>query len=446
MVAIDQVEANKAVIRSYIDECVNKHDVDKLGDYMIENGIDHSAPPGLPQGLAGARMFLGMMWAAFPDVLYTIEDLVGEDDLVTIRATYTGSWQGAFMGKQPTGRSFRVEGIETLRLKDGKYVEHWGGIDLVGLMSQIGFYEDVQAAQQSEAIRELGRKYIEAINEDDFELLAQILDENFVDQAAVGTNMPQGLEGAKAAHLMLREGFPDVRFEIDELLVEGNKLVMRATGYGTNTGSFFGMPPTGKEVSWVGLRILRVENGKFVEGVAEFDQVGILQQMGIVPSLAPPPDLEANKEIIRRLYDEENKGNIDAIDDYMASDIVIWGDALAPYQKGTAGIKEQVKMVRQAFPDLTVTLEDLVAEGDKVTARIRWRGHFTQGFMDIPATGKECTWTAIAINRIENGKVAERWFVASTFSLLQQLGIIPDMSGGDGQGAGAPAAAGSATG
>jgi len=427
--ATNQIEANKAVIRSYIDECVNKHDVDKLGDYMIEDGIDHSAPPGLPQGLAGARMFLGMMWGAFPDVTYTIEDLVGEDDKVTIRATYNGTWLGAFMGKPPTNRSFTVEGIETLRLKDGKYVEHWGGIDLVGLMQQIGFYEGEQVAQAAEQIRELGRKYIEAINTDNFELLAEILDENFIDQAAIGTDMPQGLEGAKPAHLMLRGGFPDVRFEIDELLVEGDKLVMRATGYGTNDGSFFGMPPTGKEVSWVGLRILRVENGKFVEGAAEFDQVGILQQMGIIPSLAPPPDLEANKAIIQRLYDEENKGNIDIVDDLMAPDIVIYGDALAPYQKGTAGIKEQVKMVREAFPDLVVTVEDLIAEGDKVTARIRWRGHFTKGFMDIPATGKECNWTAIAINRIENGRVAERWFVASTFSLLQQLGIIPAMDG-----------------
>ena len=159
--------------------------------------------------------------------------------------------------------------------------------------------------------------------------------------------MPQGMEGAKAAHLMLREGFPDLKFTIDDLMIEGDKLVMVATGRGTNTGSFFGMPPSGKPVSWTGMRILRIKDGKFVSGVAEFDQVGILQQMGVIPSLAPPADLEANKAIIRRLYEEENKGNVDVVDELMAPDVVIHGDALAPLQKGTAGIKEQVKAVQE---------------------------------------------------------------------------------------------------
>jgi steroid delta-isomerase-like uncharacterized protein len=343
----------------------------------------------------------------------------------------SGTNTGAFLGMPPTGRTFTVHAIQTLRLENDQFVEHWGGISLIDLMRQLGVYETVIGGPRAEILMGMVRKYIQAINDDDFDLLAEVTDENFVDEAAASIpGLPPGLEGGKAVHLMLRAGFPDLKFTIEDIVVDGDNVVLKASGHGTNTGAFFGIPPTGKEVSWTSMRILRAKGGKFVSGASKFDQVGILQQMGIVPSLGPPVDVEANKAIIRRLYEEENKGNVDVIDELMAPDVVIHGDALAPLQKGTEGIKQQVKAVQGAFEGLTVTIEDLLAQGDKVAARLRWRGRHLKDFMGIPASGKEITWSAIAINRIENGRVAERWFVANTFDLLQQLGMIPSMDGG----------------
>jgi predicted ester cyclase len=132
------IEENKQVIRNYVNEVINDHDLDKLPEYVDQNALDHAAPPGFPGGPAGARAFLGMFFTAFPDVHYEIDDLIADEDKVTIRATLSGSHSGPFMGMPPTGRNFSIQGIETLRLKDGKYVEHWGGIDDVGLMSQLG--------------------------------------------------------------------------------------------------------------------------------------------------------------------------------------------------------------------------------------------------------------------------------------------------------------------
>lgn len=127
----------------------------------------------------------------------------------------------------------------------------------------------------------LARQYIEAINVDDFTKLGELLAPDFVDTSSLGA-MPPGLEGVEQAHRMLREGFPDVEFTIDEIIAEGDKVALLATGRGTHNGNFIGIAPTGIQVSWLGLRCFRITNGSIAEGWSQFDQLGILQQLGVV--------------------------------------------------------------------------------------------------------------------------------------------------------------------
>ncbi len=109
----------------------------------------------------------------------------------------------------------------------------------------------------------------------------------------------------------------------------------------------------------------------------------------------------------------------------MSPDFVMHGDALNPYQKGLEPIKQGALMTQAAFADLVVDIEDIVAAGDKVMVRLRWTGTHTGSFMGMPPSNKKMTWTAIATNRIENGKIVERWFNSDVFGLLQQFGVIP---------------------
>ena len=82
-------------------------------------------------------------------------------------------------------------------------------------------------------------------------------------------------------------------------------------------------------------------------------------------------------------------------------------------------------MYLTAFPDLHFTVEDLIAEGDKVVARLTVRGTQQGAFMGIPPTGKHVTVTGIDINRLAGGKSVEHWLNMDTLGLLQQLGVIP---------------------
>jgi steroid delta-isomerase-like uncharacterized protein len=135
---------------------------------------------------------------------------------------------------------------------------------------------------------------------------------------------------------------------------------------------------------------------------------------------------EQNKAMVRRAIDEVwNRGNYAAVDDLVASDIVIHASTPAGEIHGPDGIRQFYSALRKAFPDLHFTIEDQIAEGDRVVTRWVAHGTHTGEFQGIPPTGKRGTFMGIDIDRIVNGKVVECWPTADELGLLQQLGVIP---------------------
>jgi steroid delta-isomerase-like uncharacterized protein len=138
---------------------------------------------------------------------------------------------------------------------------------------------------------------------------------------------------------------------------------------------------------------------------------------------------EENKTLMRHFYEEVfNQKNVAAIDDFIAPTFV---NHSASQLGLTAGdlehVTQFVSMVMQVFPDLHYTVEDLVAEGDKVVARLTISGTQQGAFMGIPSTGKHATISDIEIFRITGGKAVETWVQVDFLGLLQQLGAIPPM-------------------
>ena len=133
---------------------------------------------------------------------------------------------------------------------------------------------------------------------------------------------------------------------------------------------------------------------------------------------------EQNKAIFRAIPEQLiNSGNLDAADQYFAQDFV---DHTAPASqpKGLAGFKAYITTLRGAFPDLRFTVEDVVAEGEKVVVRITARGTMTGQFQEMKATGKSATWSEIHIGRLVDGKVLEHWATIDQLGMLQQLGLV----------------------
>ena len=134
---------------------------------------------------------------------------------------------------------------------------------------------------------------------------------------------------------------------------------------------------------------------------------------------------EQNKTLVRRFVDEvQSRGNIDAIDE-LCSPEVVNHSAPPGVPSNCEGIKQVTAMFRQAFPDSYFTIEDMIAEGDKVATRKTFHGTHQGEFMGIPPTGQQVSIGLIDIVRIVDGRVVEHWSMGDNLGMMQQLGAIP---------------------
>jgi steroid delta-isomerase-like uncharacterized protein len=127
------------------------------------------------------------------------------------------------------------------------------------------------------------RFYEEVWNNGNLDAVDDIMTGNFVDHAAP-PGFPSGPEGAKQVFTMYRSAFPDFRLNVWDLIAEGDKVVARWSTQGTHQGELMGIPPTGKRVEVTGIDIFRFAEGKIAEHWAEFDMLGLMQQLGVIPA------------------------------------------------------------------------------------------------------------------------------------------------------------------
>jgi len=140
--------------------------------------------------------------------------------------------------------------------------------------------------EQNNAIAE---KFFESVwSKGDFRVLDTLISPDAIDHSTVGgkPKMEKGSASFRAIVSMFRSAMPDIQLTIDDEVYVGDKVVHRWTLTGTDTGGVMGMPPSGKKLSFTGTTIVRMEDGKIVERWANVDELGLLQQLGVVP---PPP-------------------------------------------------------------------------------------------------------------------------------------------------------------
>lgn len=137
---------------------------------------------------------------------------------------------------------------------------------------------------------------------------------------------------------------------------------------------------------------------------------------------------EENKALIRRMYAEvHDKGNLAVLDEVTATSFI--DHNLPPgLPPGVDGVKQLFTMFHTAFPDFHVTVEDMIAEGDKVVSRLTMRGTHKDEFMGVPPTGKQINVEVIDVLRIAGSKAVERWGIFDQLGLMQQLDVGPELA------------------
>ena len=284
------------------------------------------------------------------------------------------------------------------------------------------------AIADTEANKELAHRFhMDLFQAGNLDAADEIIAEDFVVHfEGLPPELRHGIEGAKLYAIGIRTAFPDVQITHEDFIAEGDKVVIRWVSRSTHMGNLMGIPPTGERVTATGIDIFRIENGKIAELWQNWNQYGMMQQVGVIPPeedgidygwgepmevTGDPGDPETNKAIAARFHLEMfNEGNMDVADEIFAEDFVFHSTSY----RGPEGAKEDAIGIRTAFPDVHMTQELIIAEGDKVV--IRWIAPCTHA-----ATGIPVVVTGIDIYRIEDGKIAELWQSWDKMGMIQQL-------------------------
>jgi steroid delta-isomerase-like uncharacterized protein len=124
--------------RRFDEEIVNGRDIGAIPKWFAPDFVDHVEIPGMPAGIDGVVARHQMLFTAMPDIHITVETVIAEGDTTAARFTITGTDTGGFMGMPASGKSVKVTGMDFMRFRDGVIVEHWGEMDMFGLLQQLG--------------------------------------------------------------------------------------------------------------------------------------------------------------------------------------------------------------------------------------------------------------------------------------------------------------------
>ncbi len=132
-------DANKLLVRTFVEEVKNKRRVERLGEFFAADYKEHNATvASFGGGVAGYQRFLSHLFEGYPDNAVTIELMTAEGDLVSYRATESGTNRGEFLKVPPTGKTATWTEIQFFRIANGKVVEHWVDVDLFSWLTQLG--------------------------------------------------------------------------------------------------------------------------------------------------------------------------------------------------------------------------------------------------------------------------------------------------------------------
>ena len=293
-------EKNKLICRWLIEAVWNAGDLDLIAEFMTADSVFHGdGLIGELPGVEGYTMFAVMTHAAFPDVNFTIDDMIAENDLVGIRVSETATHTGPLRTIPVTGAAITSRAMIIYRFADGRIQEGWIQTDALGMLTQIGVLPpmgtpdygwgtpctvtgDPGAPAENKILT--SREPLEVWNEGNLDAIDEIIGEGFVGHYDMGRTV-DGIEGFRQYVADFLTAFPDFDVTVHELFAANDLVVFRATASGTNLGPFGPVPATGKAWTVPAIVIRRVADGKIVELWQLGDMLSLLVQIGLVPPL-----------------------------------------------------------------------------------------------------------------------------------------------------------------
>ena len=288
----------------------------------------------------------------------------------------------------------------------------------------------MSVAEENKAIAM--RYFNDILNAWKLDAVDELMTPNFVFS---NNSMPEPLHGREAFKQqllnMMHLALPDWRFEVKELVAQGDTVVGHWISRGTHTGKpiyVIGGPISadGKDFAIDGMTWLHIRNGKIEEAHVVEDGLGLIRQLGGLHLQKPSPAPTKNNEgpVARYFNEVMNQGKLEVIDEIASPDFVLHIPTIPEPVRGRQGLKQFAIRVRNGLPDVGFTIEREVVEGNKTVVRWQLTGTHQGEFLGIPPTGKKVKDEGSDLFHLADGKIAEVWIIENDLALMQQLGAI----------------------
>jgi steroid delta-isomerase-like uncharacterized protein len=274
-------EENKEICRRLLEEAFGKGNYDTIDQTVARKCRLHdSVFPSLQPGSESLKQHVRDQRAAFPDLSCTCDDVIAERDEVVIHWTCRGTHRGDFLNFAPTNRSAMVSGTSIFRVENSQITELFVDWNLQSLLDQLGL-----GMTEQEANKALAKRFLDEIwNRKKPKMIHQFIASDYLRHSPNGTI--RGAEGLEKEYDTYVTAFPDCHIRVDDAVGEGDRVVLRYTVAGTNTGKLLDTPATRKSVTIPGVAFFRIVKGKIAEEHVTWDRLDMMQQLGIEPAKA----------------------------------------------------------------------------------------------------------------------------------------------------------------
>lgn len=284
--------------------------------------------------------------------------------------------------------------------------------------------ETVSLAQKNAAA---ARAVYHAYNARDYDRVAALVTDD-AEVAIVPFSMSyRGPAGMRDFQRGWATAFPDSRTEIRTLTADDDRVVVECIGRGTHEGPLVTptgtIAPTGSQVEVPFCDVFEMRGGKIARARSYFDAVTMMAQLDATDSR---PSVESeNVALARRWFDVISSGELDAVQTLFAPTYRLHYPDLDSGTVGPEVIRGLVGAYRDAFPDLSFTVDDTIASGELVVVRWTAEGTNRGSLLGAPATSRFARWTGTSVLRIRDGRIVEDWVESDRLGMLQQLGLAP---------------------
>jgi len=279
------LQENKTLARRFLRDIWSEGKMNVADEILAPNFVmTLGVKPFRVDGPEGLKGLATRNRAAFQGLNYDLEDakIVAEEDRVVVPWIMTAKHVGQWGDSAPSNKDVSIKGMSFFRVVDHKLTECQVQNEALSLLRQVGTLPPLGATEYKlvEANKALVRHYVEELLiKENFAEAPQLVTERFkIDRSAV----PGGIKGPEALHKqmdMLKAAFPDLELTIADMFAEGNKVAVRFEGPGTHTGEFMGIAPTGRKVTWRGIVVYQIEDGKVDHAWADWDDAGLIQAL-----------------------------------------------------------------------------------------------------------------------------------------------------------------------